>query len=560
MSNRRSLLIRTVSFLLLVAAVTAVGAQTAVATVSGENGNIAFVSGRDGNAEIYVMGSDGSSPVNITNHPAADQDPAWSPDGRQIVFVSDRDGDSAIFVMNSDGSDVDRLGPGTEPAWSPDGARIALVRDSEIYVVNADGTGSTHLIIPNDPGLPDWAILQGFSAPAWSPDGTRIAFLGRFNGATPLASHSRLYVMNLGSGHGLVLVGGGGFMANSLDWSPDGLQIAVGDGSSLVPGSYVTLVDVDGSGSTRLPIPPGFTPGLTSSGSPGWSPDGELIVLTVWVQEATGGVSTPGEIFVMNVDGSGTPINLTNNPAVDHHPAWQPLNPYPAGLVDPATGIWHLRDAAGAVRTFYYGNPGDVPFMGDWDGDGVDTPGLYRRSDGYVYLRNSNTQGIADIRFFFGDPGDVPLAGDFDGDGHATVSLFRPSEQQVYVINRLGSDDNGLGAADFSFIFGNPGDEPFVGDFDGDGSDEVGLHRDTTGRVYLRFSLSTGVADMDFTYGNPQDLIVAGDWSGDGTDTPALFRPSNTTHYFRFTNSTGIADAQYIWGQRDWTVVAADHS
>jgi hypothetical protein len=198
--------------------------------------------------------------------------------------------------------------------------------------------------------------------------------------------------------------------------------------------------------------------------------------------------------------------------------------------------------------------------MGDWDGDGIDTPGLYRQSDGYVYLRNSNTQGIADVRFFFGNPGDVPLAGDFDGDGCDTVSLFRPSEQRVYVINRLGSEDVGLGAADFTFVFGNPGDEPFVGDFNGDGFDEVGLHRDTTGRVYLRFSLTTGIADLDFVYGNPQDRIVAGDWDGDGTDSPALFRPSNTTHYFRFTNSTGTADALYIWGVSNWVPVAADHS
>ncbi|HHC07443.1 MAG TPA: hypothetical protein ENK55_01820, partial [Actinobacteria bacterium] len=65
------------------------------------------------------------------------------------------------------------------------------------------------------------------------------------------------------------------------------------------------------------------------------------------------------------------------------------------GLVDPETGIWYLRDETGRTTAFYFGNPGDYPFMGDWDCDGVDTPGLYRRSDGYVYLRNSNTQGVA---------------------------------------------------------------------------------------------------------------------------------------------------------------------
>ena len=83
--------------------------------------------------------------------------------------------------------------------------------------------------------------------------------------------------------------------------------------------------------------------------------------------------------------------------------------------------------------------------MGDWDGDGVETPGLYRQSDGYVYLRNSNTQGIADIKFFFGNPGDVPIAGDFNGDGFDTVSIYRPSNQTFYIINKLGSNDGGLG-------------------------------------------------------------------------------------------------------------------
>ncbi len=75
------------------------------------------------------------------------------------------------------------------------------------------------------------------------------------------------------------------------------------------------------------------------------------------------------------------------------------------GLVDPSTGIWHLYERDTQTTQFYFGNPGDYPFMGDWNCDGFDTPGLYRQSDGYVYLRNSNTQGPADISFFFGNPG-----------------------------------------------------------------------------------------------------------------------------------------------------------
>ena len=48
--------------------------------------------------------------------------------------------------------------------------------------------------------------------------------------------------------------------------------------------------------------------------------------------------------------------------------------------------------------------PGDVPFMGDWDCDGIDTPGLYRQSDGFVYLRNTNSQGVADITLLLRQP------------------------------------------------------------------------------------------------------------------------------------------------------------
>jgi hypothetical protein len=143
------------------------------------------------------------------------------------------------------------------------------------------------------------------------------------------------------------------------------------------------------------------------------------------------------------------------------------------GLVDPGRGRWHLTLPSGAELVFYYGNPGDRPIAGDWDCDGVDTPGLYRRSDGYVYLRNSNTAGIADLRFYFGNPGDLPVAGDFDGDGCDTVSLYRPSERRVYVINRLGDSGRGLGAAEWSHPLVGPGDVPVAGDSDGDGIDTV---------------------------------------------------------------------------------------
>jgi CSLREA domain-containing protein len=231
------------------------------------------------------------------------------------------------------------------------------------------------------------------------------------------------------------------------------------------------------------------------------------------------------------------------------------------GLVDPATGVWRLRNGAGVVSSFYYGVPGDYPFMGDWDCDGVDTPGLYRQSDGYAYLRNSNTQGVADRTFFFGDPGDVPLAGDFNNDGCDTLSIYRPSQARFYIINELGADGGGLGAADYSFLFGDAGDKPVAGDWDGDGVDEIGLHRETSGFFYYRNTLTTGIADGQFYFGDPGDRLVAGDWGiVDGADTPGLFRPSNITFYFRHTLTQGNADSQFTWtgAGMDWMPVSGD--
>jgi hypothetical protein len=200
------------------------------------------------------------------------------------------------------------------------------------------------------------------------------------------------------------------------------------------------------------------------------------------------------------------------------------------------------------VGQFYFGNPGDFAFMGDWDCDGVDTPGLYRQSDGYAYLRNSNTQGIADVSFFFGNPGDLPMAGDFDGDGCDTLSLYRPSEGQFYIIDRLGSGDRGLGRAQHSYYFGNPGDAPFMGDWDGDGIDTPGLRRNSNGFVYLRHSNSQGIADIEYFYGDAGDIVFTGDWDNNGSDTLGLYRPANGTVYLRNTNSTGIADFAYVMG------------
>ncbi len=205
------------------------------------------------------------------------------------------------------------------------------------------------------------------------------------------------------------------------------------------------------------------------------------------------------------------------------------------GLHDVPRALWNLPNPGGDAQ-FFYGNPGDLGFMGDWDCDGVDTVGVYR--DGRVYLRNANSPGIADLVYPLGNPGDVALAGDFDGNGCDTVSLYRPSQARFYVFNGLRD-----GTAASVYTFGNPGDVPFAGDFDGDGIDTFGVHRPRTGEVFLRNAHAAGAADVAFTWGDPGDLVAFGDWDGDGDATPGLVRrPAPAEHhvYIRNVNTAGI--------------------
>ena len=147
-----------------------ISSGSSLAAQSGDQGQIVFSADISGDFDIYRMDVASGDLRQLTDDPATDLNPVWSPDGQQIVFQSDRDGNQEIYVMQADGSQVQRLtsdpGDDTIPAWSPDGRWIVFSADRdgdfEIYVMEADGSHVQPLTV--NPTTQD-------SQPVWAPDG-----------------------------------------------------------------------------------------------------------------------------------------------------------------------------------------------------------------------------------------------------------------------------------------------------------------------------------------------------------------------------------------------------
>ncbi|MBT8165572.1 MAG: right-handed parallel beta-helix repeat-containing protein [Acidimicrobiia bacterium] len=181
---------------------------------------------------------------------------------------------------------------------------------------------------------------------------------------------------------------------------------------------------------------------------------------------------------------------------------------------DTSLGRWHMA----GIGDFYYGVPGDQPLLCDWNGNGTDTVGLYRATSGFLYLRQSNSFGVADVSIFFGIPEDRPVCGDWNGDGRDTIGVYRPSNATFYLVNA-----NQTAYADRQFSFGDGYGTPIAGDWDGDGIDTVGLWKEGHGYYELSAGNTSALLSYDH-FGTPGDPVVVADFDGDGRDTLGVYR------------------------------------
>ncbi len=167
-------------------AISASETKTADNSLLAENRLLAFTSDQNGNFEIYTMHTDGTRLINLTNNPARDVNPFWSPDSQRIAFESDRDGFTQIYLMDANGSNIIQLTKdkadhslprnidgGSNP-WSPYGSKL-------LYLQQKPEDETIWLLYSIDINTKAKTLLASgriqLSNLSWSPDGNFVGYV-----------------------------------------------------------------------------------------------------------------------------------------------------------------------------------------------------------------------------------------------------------------------------------------------------------------------------------------------------------------------------------------------
>jgi Tol biopolymer transport system component len=179
--------------------------------------------------------------------------------GNDCPLIAFRRWSSQIWLVCADGRNERLfLDDGLEPSWAPDGSQLVIQRHDDLYVMNYDEA---------DP-QPELRFLAKGHAPAWSPRGDQIAFTYAY----PSDSVAQVYVINM-DGSGLTRLTQDPTDKRSVSWSRDGALIAFTTGTAGQGHIYTMRSD----GSDRRQV----TGEAGTYRYPVFSPDGEHLVFTV---------------------------------------------------------------------------------------------------------------------------------------------------------------------------------------------------------------------------------------------------------------------------------------
>lgn len=307
---------------------------------------ISYTSNKSGNFDIYLMNTISENHRLLTNHPAHDRDPTWSPDGRFLAYASNRDGISKIYVMDVRTGEHRRLtqrhAKEWAPAWSPDGKWIAFDSDApeDILLMEWGKVNIASHIYKADINGENLVQLtdQGKNLkPSWSPDSQWIAFVSYHRGN----DRKGIYVMDA-DGRRLrrlddkAVQALNGILQSECTWSPDGKQIAF---SMRVPRTeqvHLCAMDVDGKNFRQLTQDGPIAGHKNVKESPfpqvrhpAWSPNGK------WIVYVYSESFVIGNIRVIDASGNGHGKPLVEGVARYQSPAWVPETYF---SVSPSTG------------------------------------------------------------------------------------------------------------------------------------------------------------------------------------------------------------------------------